>query len=441
MTFRDAVPVWDLTIIGGGLAGLTAAALAAESGLTVKLLEQSKQLGGRAATTRRDGISFNLGPHALYVGGETQKTMTRLGVEIPGGPPDQGEAFLFSNGRAYPWPRSLRALLRSPLFTLSEKWQVARLARRLSRLNPADYQNQSVAEWSRAFAGEGNSARLLRTLVRLSTFTNDLEYQSAGAALEQLQLGQKGVLYLDHGWQSMVDGLASKAESFGATLSTNIAVRNSKPHHGLIRTELKDGTTIRSRSLILATPADVAVDLLALPPEHPLAERASKLRPAFAASFDVALKKVSYPRRRFALGLDEPVYFSVHSGAADVGPEGITVLHVMKYLDPENARSPETTKRQLEHILEELQPGWQSSVVWQRFLPHLQAVSDIPASQKGGTAGRCPVDVADCPGVFVAGDWVGRTGQLADAAVASARTAVDRVVRSLTRRQEPEMVS
>ena len=56
-----------VTIIGGGIAGLTAAIACAEEGAAVTLLEAHSQLGGRARNT--DGpYKANLGPHALYLG-------------------------------------------------------------------------------------------------------------------------------------------------------------------------------------------------------------------------------------------------------------------------------------------------------------------------------------------------------------------------------------
>ena len=43
----------------------------------------------------------------------------------------------------------------------------------------------------------------------------------------------------------------------------------------------------------------------------------------------------------------------------------------------------------------------------------------IPTAANGGLAGRPAAEVPGLPGAFVAGDWVGPVGMLADAALAS----------------------
>jgi len=58
------MPSDTITIVGGGLAGLTAAISCAEGGASTRLLEAHDELGGRARST--DGpYKANLGPHAL----------------------------------------------------------------------------------------------------------------------------------------------------------------------------------------------------------------------------------------------------------------------------------------------------------------------------------------------------------------------------------------
>src|SRR5262249_57979689 len=56
----------DVAVVGGGLAGLAAAAYLGRAGRKVTLFERSRSLGGRAATHENGGFRFNIGPHALY---------------------------------------------------------------------------------------------------------------------------------------------------------------------------------------------------------------------------------------------------------------------------------------------------------------------------------------------------------------------------------------
>ncbi|MEI0735877.1 FAD-dependent oxidoreductase [Paenibacillus sp. JTLBN-2024] len=58
----------DVAIVGGGVAGLTAAVYAAKAGKQTVLIEKQERLGGRAITNKKNGAYFNLGGHALYHG-------------------------------------------------------------------------------------------------------------------------------------------------------------------------------------------------------------------------------------------------------------------------------------------------------------------------------------------------------------------------------------
>ena len=61
-------------------------------------------------------------------------------------------------------------------------------------------------------------------------------------------------------------------------------------------------------------------------------------------------------------------------------------------------------------------------IVDERYLHRMTTVSAIATAASGGLAGRPPIAVPDRDGVFVVGDWVGSTGHLADAVLASARS-------------------
>ena len=66
----------DITIVGGGLAGLTAAISCGEQGAHVRLLEAHEDLGGRARTMQGP-YKANLGPHALLANSPPEITFIR----------------------------------------------------------------------------------------------------------------------------------------------------------------------------------------------------------------------------------------------------------------------------------------------------------------------------------------------------------------------------
>ena len=95
----------DVVVVGGGLAGLSAAALVAQAGRSVILFEQAGDVGGRAATQVRHGISFNLGPHALYFLGACVQVAPGARRTLHGTGSQPGKSRLLTREGAHPLPR------------------------------------------------------------------------------------------------------------------------------------------------------------------------------------------------------------------------------------------------------------------------------------------------------------------------------------------------
>ena len=71
-------------------------------------------------------------------------------------------------------------------------------------------------------------------------------------------------------------------------------------------------------------------------------------------------------------------------------------------------------------------------------MPDFTVASAAVTPDGGGLPGRPDVAVPDTPDVFVAGDWVGPEGQLADAALSSARRAALAIAARLAAGERPE---
>jgi phytoene dehydrogenase-like protein len=111
--------------------------------------------------------------------------------------------------------------LTTRLFGFAAKRQVALLLARLPKLDPAPLARVSVADWLAETLSHADARALAQALVRVTTYAGDNRI-SAGAAVGQIQLALKnGVLYLDGGWQTLVDALTAAARTAGARILTS----------------------------------------------------------------------------------------------------------------------------------------------------------------------------------------------------------------------------
>jgi hypothetical protein len=98
------------------------------------------------------------------------------------------------------------------------------------------------------------------------------------------------------------------------------------------------------------------------------------------------------------------------------------VIHVAKYLGG-SAGDARANERELEGLMDLIQPGWRELVVQRRYLPDMLVANALPLAASGGSAGRPGPAVPGGDDLYVVGDWVGPDGMLADASFASAKQA------------------
>ncbi|MGN6257242.1 MAG: phytoene desaturase family protein [Solirubrobacterales bacterium] len=384
-------------VIGGGPAGLVAAIRLAEGGVSTTLLEAASHLGGRAASTQRGGFVLNEGPHAIYAGGPGMRELRAMGIELEWWNPASPNSVFVREGKARRSPGGLLGL--------------ARLLRPLLRGRPEDLAGLSAGEWLERTLPSADARAAAAALVRVTTFVADQRTLSADVAATQLRLGiSPGVRYLEGGWESLVRALAAKAESAGATLRTRAAARMLHGEAGGWTVAL-DEETLHADVLVVAAGGPDAVAKLLEDKTPPAPGPAAEL-----SVLDLGLRSLPRPTRRFALGIDAPTYLSRHSPPDHRGGVLLSLASA--------AREPRAA---LEAMADTVQPGWRDQVTLERFLPRMVAVSAIATPGSGGLAGRPGVELGD--GLYLAGDWVGPEGWLADAAIASGAAAAAAALR------------
>lgn len=418
-----------VAVIGGGLAGLTAAIFAAKAGARVTLYEGGKQLGGRAQTSVDQGFHFNMGAHAFYRDGEAAKTFKALGLKPSGGVPELIGQSLTSFKGFHELPFSLGAIWRTSYLSLMDRMALTRLMMRLSKLDPAPYDHTNAEDMVAELAPRPRVAAYLMSMVRLATYANAPKLISGGAVLRQLQMGNGGVLYLDGGWSQLVESLTEIAVVAGVDIKEGVKIKGLRRESPVYILEAQKGDEIQVEAVVLAvSPKQAAALAGGLLPD--LKQKLDQAVPVRAACLDVATNHVPQPDVSFALGVDEPIYFSLHSGVAKLAPEGGGLMHVAKYLPPESKQDAASLEEELTAYANLCQPGWKDTVIKRYVRPSMIVSNWLPLAAQGGYAGRPSVQTG-MPGLMLAGDWVGSHGMLADAAAASGRLAGEHASASL----------
>jgi phytoene dehydrogenase-like protein len=410
----------DVVIVGGGLAGLTAASYLAQAGVAVTLFEKASKLGGRAATSLHDGYAFNRGIHALYTGDSAEEVLNELGIAYNGHSPKA--VHLFNQGKLYPFPTGLSSLLSNRLFDIGDKLELMRMFATLPRLKARDFARVSVQEWIGRTLKRSRTRQLMTMFASTNVYSATLDQVSAEVLIHKLQLSLKRpVLYIDGGWQTLVDGLRAKAEQAGARIVSGTRVEVVEYQDGQIQgVRLRDGSVVQASAVILATTPAEAVKLVDGGNYEPLRGIVDALIPAQVACLDVALRRLPDPRHAIVQDMEHPLFFSTQSLYARVAPEGGALIHALKLLDFAHPTDPREDEHDLENLLDSVQPGWRDELVKRVYLPRIEAIGMLPTVSAGGYAGRPTPIVPGIAHLYLAGDWIG-AGFLADPSLGSAR--------------------
>ncbi len=177
---------------------------------------------------------------------------------------------------------------------------------------------------------------VVRALLRLSTYTDDVDRFSADAALSQLKAAvRSGVLYLNGGWSSLTTALAAPLD-----LRSGIEVHGVDHRAGAVEVRTSQGTLMAGRAIV-ATGAPAAVRRV-LPVEPDWGDLGP---PVTAACLDLGVARP--PEPGYVLSLDAPCYVTVQSPPARQAPEGCAVVAAIRY----GARAAEVDRPQLEAMV------------------------------------------------------------------------------------------
>lgn len=439
-------------VVGGGLAGITAALALADAGVRVTLLEGRPRLGGLAFSFRRGGLTVDNGQHVYLrcctayrwfldrIGGAGLAPLQdRLDVPVVDVAKPEGRRLGRLRRDALPVPLHLgRSLATYPHLSLADRARVGRAALALQRLDPADpaLDGQDFGGW---LAAHGQSERAIEALwdlvgvATLNAVAGDCSLALAAMVFRTGLLSDPGAA--DIGWArvplgDLHDGLARTAlEAAGVRTELRTRVGSvSRTGSGRWAVEVP-GETLETDAVVLAVPQREAHGLLpagALDAPERLLEIGTSpilnihvvydrtvLRAPFLAALGSPVQWVF--DRTEASGLESGQYLALSQSAAQDDIDAPVAALRERYL-------PE---------LERLLPATRGAAVRDFFVTRERTATFAPSP---GVGRLRPGNRTKAPGLYLAGAWTA-TGWPAtmEGAVRSGTGAADAALRALGR--------
>lgn len=405
----------SVVVVGGGLAGISAALEAADRGARVTLLERRTRLGGLTWSFRRKGLWFDNGQHVFLrcctaylellgrIGAADQVVVQRR-LDVPVLAPRRPPSRLRRHGLPAPFHLA-PALARYRHLSLADRLRLGRAALALRRLDldDPDLDRTTFASWLRRHGQHDRAIERLWGLIVLPTVNLPAEEASLAMAAKVLRTGLLDVAEAgDIGWSRVPLGRLHGENAGRALASAGVEVVTGARVDALRRRS--EGWSVEAGprrhladSVVLATPPAEAA---ALAPGAGLGRAAELGRSPIVNVHLVLDRKVT--DLPMAACIDSPVQF-VFDRTETAGLRSGQVLAVSlsaaeRYL----GRRPEALVSAFAGALGDVFPVARTARVVDATVTR-EREATFRAVPGSGT--RRPGPVTSLPGLFVAGAW------------------------------------
>jgi squalene-associated FAD-dependent desaturase len=408
----------SVVVIGGGLAGISAALECADAGASVTLLEARPRLGGATFSVEREGLWLDNGQHVFlrcctaYRGligrlGAEDEVVLQPRLEIPIVTPGSRTVWLRRNRLPAPLQLAGSLLGYRPL-SIADRLRLgpAVLALRRLRLDDPALDQRTFGAWLADHHQSGRAVEGLWDLITLPTVNLHAHDASLALATKVFQTGllDEGDaadvgyarvplqrLHGDHGERALREA--------GVTVHTKARVSQVAPGTGRLDVAWGGGT-LQAEAVVLAVAHDDAVGLL---PTGALPAGVEPLKLGFSPIVNL---HVVYDRpvmeHAFAAGVGSPVQWVFDRTASSGLASGQCLAISLSGADEFVSRSVEELRAQLIPALAELFLEARHANVESFFVTR-----EPRATFRGvpGTATHRPGPVTAVRGLFLAGAW------------------------------------
>jgi protoporphyrinogen oxidase/AcrR family transcriptional regulator len=430
-----------VAIIGGGLAGLTAAAYLSEHPeVEGVLFERSPQLGGRAFTYEKSGFTLNYGAHAIY--GIDRHTIARLeselGLSFSSKQVDNRKVMYAKNEQITAAPLDFVNLMRTELLSTKQKM---RFVGEITAIMANIHQLKNYATLGDYLAESGaddDLKELWEHLVCSNFFITPEEARKVSGQViseyyHNLFRSNRPVNYILGSWAVITNQLQQKinlSDRWEIALQEGVESLRYADRQYFLKTKNRELAFDR---VIFAMPVQQVAKLLKGTAWEPFIAPYENNNATEVMVYDIGLSRVVARPFNYISDMDNKLFISdVSATDHTLVPEGGQLLQGIAYLK-DNFEEEADRKiyldgkiEQMEALFDHYYPGWREAAAVKRV-----SKKAMVTSVKNTVENKLlPVRIESVPFYFCGDGCVGK-GELAERAFSSARHAAKLVIAPL----------
>lgn len=415
---------YEAIIVGGGLAGLTAAAMLAKQGQKVLVLERGI-LGGRAVTLNLKGFKFNFGAHAIY--GRDTSTLRilekELGIDIGWRDFNPQKAKYDLGSTMTDVPANIAGLFRTRILNNANKvkftYEIFKTLIGTEKGNP----RISIKKWMEDKQVSEDVQEMMLTLASSNFFTRDPEKIPSDVFFnyyQRLFSTNKPVTYIEGGWQALIDEFVRVIEENGGEIKTKSKIIRVKTEGDqIVGVETTKETFKGSSFIFCIPPAELSKVFEETKIEYILKHYAG-YEASYVFVYDIGLKtRIDAPYTYIYDKKNKIFITDISYYDESCVPEDGQLLQAISYLRQEDLGNKEALnghQEKIEQLYDKHFPGWREELV----VPRISKRASAQEIKWTMNQQALPIFLPDYRNLFFAGDWCQAKGQLSELSFSSA---------------------